>query len=161
MTEPKTVDEIMGLVHLIATATFSITIEKAEGELEAAITALAAERDQAVKDKRKMAERVELYSDELKAIRHTIVSTIGGVDEEGFPTSELNWLQRLRILLETEKERDALKARVVELEKAIDKSWARDDGDWTTCSHCHAGGWGGPVHEPGCIVRTIGTEEKR
>src|SRR3990167_6087622 len=34
---------------------------------------------------------------ELAAIRHTIVVTVGGVDYEGFPTSEINWLQRLRI----------------------------------------------------------------
>jgi len=47
---------------------------------------------------------LQLRNDELRAIRCTIVATVGGVDYEGFPTSEINWLQRLRILLEKEKQ---------------------------------------------------------
>jgi len=47
---------------------------------------------------------LQLRNDELRSIRHTIVATVGGVDYEGFPTSEINWLQRLRILLEKEKQ---------------------------------------------------------
>src|SRR3990167_7450466 len=44
---------------------------------------------------------------ELAAIRHTIVVTVGGVDYEGFPTSEINWLQRLRILVQKEADLEA------------------------------------------------------
>jgi hypothetical protein len=40
---------------------------------------------------------------ELATLKHTIVATIGGVDYEGVPTSEINYLQRLRILLENEQ----------------------------------------------------------
>ena len=46
---------------------------------------------------------LRLRNDELRAIRHTIIVTVGGTDYEGFPTSEINWIQRLRILVEKER----------------------------------------------------------
>ncbi len=49
-----------------------------------------------------LAVLVRERDDELRALKHTIVSTIGGKDYEGFPTSEFNYLQRLRILIEKE-----------------------------------------------------------
>lgn len=48
---------------------------------------------------------------EISILKHTIVATIGGVDYEGFPTSEINYLQRLRILLEKEAQLAATKLR--------------------------------------------------
>src|SRR3990167_2634712 len=54
---------------------------------------------------------------ELAAIRHTIVVTVGGVDYEGFPTSEINWLQRLLILLEKEADLEAAESVLAELRK--------------------------------------------
>lgn len=45
---------------------------------------------------------LELLRDELIALKHTIVATIGGTDDEGNPTSEINYLQRLRRLVEIE-----------------------------------------------------------
>lgn len=53
-----------------------------------------------------------LLKQELSALKHTVIVTIGGTDYEGFPTSEINYLQRLRILLEKE-------SRVKELEEAL------------------------------------------
>ncbi len=47
--------------------------------------------------------RQAVECDEITAMKHTVVATIGGVDYEGFPTSEINYLQRLRILLEREQ----------------------------------------------------------
>jgi hypothetical protein len=57
---------------------------------------------------------------ELATLKYTIVTTIGGVDYEGFPTSEINYLQRLRILLEKEQELATERERLAEAEKVID-----------------------------------------
>ena len=54
-------------------------------------------------------EDLQLKNDMLAALKHTIVFTIGGVDYEGNPTSEINYLQRLRILIEKEQELERLK----------------------------------------------------
>lgn len=51
-------------------------------------------------------EELKLSKQESLAIRHSVVETIGGVDHEGNPTSRINYLQRLRILVAAEKERD-------------------------------------------------------
>ncbi len=48
-------------------------------------------------------EQFMLLRDELKGLKNTVIATIGGVDYEGFPTSELNYLQRLRILVAIER----------------------------------------------------------
>lgn len=56
---------------------------------------------------------------EAEAIRHTVISTIGGVDYEGFPTSRLNYLQRLRIL--------------VAKEKRLEAEWPECSGDSACC----------------------------
>ena len=40
----------------------------------------------------------------VATIKASIVDTVGGVDDEGNPTSELNYLQRLRQLVKKEKE---------------------------------------------------------
>jgi uncharacterized coiled-coil protein SlyX len=47
---------------------------------------------------------LNLRNQELRALKFTIIVTIGGTDYEGFPTSEINYLQRLRILVEKEAE---------------------------------------------------------
>lgn len=49
-------------------------------------------------------ERAERAERELAALKFTIVTTIGGTDNEGNPTSEINYLQRLRRLVDAEKE---------------------------------------------------------
>lgn len=46
---------------------------------------------------------VSLGRQMVAAIKHSVVATVGGVDYEGNPTSEINYLQRLRILVEKEK----------------------------------------------------------
>jgi hypothetical protein len=56
------------------------------------------------------------------ATKHSVIATIGGVDYEGNPTSTINYLQRLRILIEAEKERDALRERVTEAKRSA-KFW--------------------------------------
>lgn len=45
---------------------------------------------------------IESLQEELRAIKNTIIATIGGSDDEGNPTSEINYLQRLRHLVEIE-----------------------------------------------------------
>ena len=125
----KSVADIMGLAYRFAGICSS---DHTQGEyehcdklLEAAVSALAAERDQAVK--------------------------------EGAHT--------LEVLGRRNAERDALKARVVELEKAVKNNWptsmaTSDSPYW--CVFCD----GNPVrlpltadnsfkHAPDCIVRTI------
>ena len=54
-------------------------------------------------------EDLQLKNDMLAALKHTIVFTIGGVDYKGNPTSDINYLQRLRILIEKEQELERLK----------------------------------------------------
>lgn len=51
-------------------------------------------------------EKVRLSRQETAAIKASVVHEVGGVCHEGFPTSEINYLQRLRILVEKEKERE-------------------------------------------------------
>lgn len=60
---------------------------------------------------------VQRLQEERRAIKYAVVDTVGGVDYEGSPTTELNYLQRLQILVEAEKERDALRAEVETLRK--------------------------------------------
>lgn len=40
---------------------------------------------------------------QVNAVKYSVVDTIGGVDEEGYATSEVNYLQRLRILVKNEQ----------------------------------------------------------
>ncbi len=46
--------------------------------------------------------RIKVLEQELSALKFTIVTTIGG-KVEGHPTSEINYLQRLRELVRKEK----------------------------------------------------------
>ncbi|RPH38328.1 hypothetical protein EHM92_00155 [bacterium] len=73
------------------------------------------------------------HRDELSTLKHTIVATIGGVDYEGFPTSEINYLQRLRILLEREAElgkyKDALNKLMCEAKGFISMADPDDHGN--------------------------------
>ena len=64
---------------------------------------------------------LQLAHDELRAIKTTVIATIGGVDYEGYPTSEINYLQRLRILVETEQQ---LAVKEEEL-KALDTKYVK------------------------------------
>lgn len=48
----------------------------------------------------------------VSAIESSVVGTVGGVDFEGNPTNSINYLQRLRILLAAEAQRDKLQAKV-------------------------------------------------
>lgn len=52
----------------------------------------------------------DLAKQETRAIRHSVVETIGGVDYEGNPTSRINYLQRLRILVDKENQLTAARA---------------------------------------------------
>lgn len=67
----------------------------------------------------KLGAEYGLARDELAAIKCTVVSTIGGVDYEGNPTSELNYLQRLRILVEKESELSSREAKIEELQREV------------------------------------------
>ena len=60
-----------------------------------------------------------LSHQQIAALKFTIVTTIGGTDYEGFPTSEINYLQRLRILLEKEKETEALSQQLASANEQI------------------------------------------
>lgn len=53
--------------------------------------------------RRAIVDYVEGLTTETETLKHTIVATVGGVDYEGFPTSKINFLQRLRILVEIER----------------------------------------------------------
>jgi hypothetical protein len=55
---------------------------------------------------------IEQQNSEIATLKYTIVATVGGVDYKGFRTSKINWLQRLRILLEKEKENTALRSAI-------------------------------------------------
>jgi len=55
-------------------------------------------------------EDLKLSKQEALAIRHSVVETIGCVDYDGNPTSIINYLQRLRILLDKEKQLTAARA---------------------------------------------------
>lgn len=57
-------------------------------------------------------KELKLQREMLAAVKHTVVATIGGADHEGFPTSEINYLQRLRILLEKERENERLREAI-------------------------------------------------
>lgn len=46
----------------------------------------------------------------LQSNKMAVIHTIGGVDYEGNPTTEINYLQRLRILLDREQELFSLRA---------------------------------------------------
>lgn len=59
----------------------------------------------------------DLNREMLAAMKFTIVATIGGEDYEGNPTSEINYLQRLRILVEKESQMSSLKAESVMLKR--------------------------------------------
>lgn len=69
--------------------------------------------------------KAEELRDELAALKHTVIDTIGGVDYEGFPTCELNYLQRLRILVAMEA---ALK-KLVKYATQLGRPWV--DGNIT------------------------------
>lgn len=43
------------------------------------------------------------------ATKHSVIATVGGTDYEGHPTSSINFLQRLRILVEKEKQLESQK----------------------------------------------------
>lgn len=69
--------------------------------------------DQIISERRREIEQLEeslkqarqeasLQTQMVAAIKHSVVATVGGVDSEGFPTSEINYLQRLRILVAKE-----------------------------------------------------------
>ncbi len=47
---------------------------------------------------------VSLEREMAAAIKHSVIAAIGGVDYAGNPVSEINYLQRLRILAEIEKQ---------------------------------------------------------
>lgn len=67
------------------------------------------ERVKAVEQERDSARaELQLEREWHAATKHSVIATIGGVDYEGFPTSTINYLQRLRILVAAEEERDRL-----------------------------------------------------
>jgi uncharacterized small protein (DUF1192 family) len=65
--------------------------------------ALCGEIERLEADNVRLEESLSAAQKELKVQKLTVVSAIGGVDYEGFPTSEINYLQRLRILLKKEE----------------------------------------------------------
>lgn len=64
---------------------------------------------------------MQLQSQIMAALKHTVVVTIGGVDYEGVPTSEINYLQRLRILVEKERQLEERDARIEYLDAYVDE----------------------------------------
>ncbi len=105
MTEPKTADEIMGLVEdyagSISTGSHDELMED-RAALVAAITALAAERDQAVKRQDAMRNVIDEQVVALNTLRRSL-ELYGATDK----------------LIASEC--DALKARVRELQKELDE----------------------------------------
>jgi hypothetical protein len=71
----------------------------ADTELAAARTALLELLDEV----ERLRKEVRLLNENINAIKWSIVDTVGGVSYDGEPTSTLNYLQRLRILVEKEK----------------------------------------------------------
>ena len=75
-----------------------------------------------------------LLSDEreyVSAIKSAIVDTVGGTDDEGNPTSEINYLQRLRRLVKAEQELALLRA-VAETVHAYSVYCRREDQEGET-----------------------------
>lgn len=76
-----------------------------------------------IKEQRKeivtLESQLSLRNQELAALKFTIITTIGGVDYEGFPTSEINYLQRLRILVEKESKVGALESQLASARQAL------------------------------------------
>jgi hypothetical protein len=70
---------------------------------------LAVLRAERMKQVNNLLNQINSLEDRLAALKNTVVATIGGTDYEGNPTTEINYLQRLRILVE--KEAEALKYR--------------------------------------------------
>ena len=56
----------------------------------------------------KLEADVDLERQMVSALKHSVVATVGGTDYEGNPTSSINYLQRLRILVDMEKTLHAL-----------------------------------------------------
>jgi len=59
---------------------------------------------------KRLEAELDLSRQMLAAVKHSVVATVGGVDSEGYPTSEINYLQRLRILVEKERELEVMKS---------------------------------------------------
>jgi len=128
----KTVDEIMKDVRDLAIARTDRLQQIHVLDIEAAITALAAERDLAVKDSLALKQVLEIAQNDFDAC--------------------------VRRNFGLARERDALQARVVELEKAVLDTWREFGDDWHGCHHCngkHADLMVNFQHTPDCIVRTI------
>lgn len=51
----------------------------------------------------RLRKEVRLLNENINGIKWSVVDTVGGVSYDGEPTSTLNYLQRLRILVEKEK----------------------------------------------------------
>jgi hypothetical protein len=90
---------------------------------------LIADKDAVIREK----------DEEIATLYHTVVVTIGGVDYEGFPTSKINYLQRLRILLEKESENAAQSKRVAELVEGLRKlEWEANKFSGEDRAYCPA-----------------------
>lgn len=59
--------------------------------------------------------------EEKVAIVHSVVDEIGGEDYEGNPTSEINYLQRLRILVQQERELHVLRIYKISCGKDLER----------------------------------------
>ena len=79
-------------------------------------------------------DRLRQRVEDLDTRLESIIDVIGGVDYEGFPTSRLNYLQRLRILLEKE-------ARIRDLEAERDAAFDEgvEEAIKKCCSACRDG----------------------
>ena len=76
------------------------------------LCALIDERDQLREVNDSLQSDIFKLNEMMRSRTATIISTVGGTDYEGNPTNEINWLQRLRILVEHEEEIGRLTAYV-------------------------------------------------
>ncbi len=110
---------------------------------------------QLIQERGALLEELQLEREWHAATKHSVIATIGGVDYEGNPTSTINFLQRLRILVEAEADRDALRKRVAEVKTEALR------GDGVKCPLC-----GRDVQKPGvcagCLNQIrLGLEDRK
>ncbi len=149
----KTVDEIMGLVggyrHSLQYESQRIQDFTVKCILEA-ITALAAERDQAVT----RANSYQMSFEEMCEFRNDAAEERDEAQEDS-----LKWAAQCGSF---HQERDAMKARVMELERAVGVHWWESCDEEFTCVFCQTS-WSKSKdnypHDPDCIVRTIPARE--
>ncbi len=90
-----------------------------ERAVDAEVESLKVEREQFQNLLAEKVNELKLMRQWLDAQKQAVVDTVGGADYENIPTHFGNYLQRLRILVEAEKERDQLAQENERLREAL------------------------------------------